>query len=303
MRQAVPINLSERAATALTATESELWLPHLTYDLTRPAWRRLKDEFNIERLGYGSARVLLKDASAVRNAAFHILFKDSEDTARDLILIEVLPKVIARHYENSGIDFYAPARGSLDEPQKSEISNCLCKAFELIKQIPSLWRTVIDLVRCIHLIRTETDEYDVSFSEPHIPFSIFISVPQVDNTINVLRVAEAIIHEAMHLQLTLIEAVVPLTFNSEEKFYSPWKDEHRSVGGVLHALYVFRILHSFFTNLLDFNSMLSVEKDYIEERRGLIAEQIIQINDFANCAGLTSLGKVFIRNLLNISLQ
>jgi hypothetical protein len=51
----------------------------------------------------------------------------------------------------------------------------------------------------------------IRYSSPAIPFSIFVSVPPADERNVVARLAEAIIHEAMHLQLTLIEAIVPQT--------------------------------------------------------------------------------------------
>lgn len=49
--------------------------------------------------------------------------------------------------------------------------------------------------------------YDVSHSTPVLPLSIFVSVPGADERHAELRLAESIIHEAMHLQLTFIESL------------------------------------------------------------------------------------------------
>ena len=64
-----------------------------------------------------------------------------------------------------------------------------------------------------------------------------------------LRLAESLIHEAMHLQLTFIESVVPLVNATEGTAFSPWKGEDRPVQGVFHALYVFAVIREAFSTL------------------------------------------------------
>lgn len=297
MRQPVSLNLEEKVAAALTDPESELWFPHLTYDLAQMGWRKLKDDIGLDRLNYSTARVFTKNPNVIPEITSHILFRDSEDSVRDLVLIEELPEAIARYYKNTGVVFYEPEEIYPVESVNSEIINCLCAAFDVIKQAPALWRTVVDLIRVIQIIKPESDDYDVSFSVPHIPFSIFVSVPQTNNPINSLRVAEALVHEAMHLQLTLIENIIPLVSGNDKKFYSPWKEEFRNSQGVLHAIYVFRVIEQFFAELPEQYLGMPEIGLHVTARKLEIHPQIDSVKKFAEQGDLTSIGKTFARNL------
>ncbi|HEY0460974.1 MAG TPA: HEXXH motif-containing putative peptide modification protein [Pyrinomonadaceae bacterium] len=291
------VDFDEKVVAALTDPEAELWFPHLTNDLAQTGWRKLKDEIGLDKSDYGTARVLLKTPCAMRRVPSHISVKPSENSVRDLILVEELPGVIARPYKNSGIDFYESTLISPNGTVDSEILNCLCDAFNIIQQATSLNKTVIELVRSIHLIKPVSDDYDVSFSEPHIPFSIFISIPQKNNKINAFRVAEAIVHEAMHLQLTLVEGIIPLVSGNEENFYSPWKEEFRTAQGVLHALYVFRVITVLMDEIESQKNLVKEIKNHARERSRQIRDQISEINNFEDCPNLTEIGQKFVKIL------
>jgi HEXXH motif-containing protein len=193
-----------------------------------------------------------------------------------------------------GVIFYTTEELRLN----NEIADCLKDAFEIIKHVPSLFKTVNYLVKSIHLVKPEDDEYDISFSEPHIPFSIFISVPKSNNPVNALRVAESIVHEAMHLQLTLMENIISLAMPSEKLHYSPWKIEFRSIDKIMHALYVFRAIDKFLETLQSciVNSIKQV--NFLSVRRTKINEEINQIKPFGSSASLTSIGLNFVNNLI-----
>lgn len=60
-----------------------------------------------------------------------------------------------------------------------------------------------------------------------------------------LRLAEGVIHEAMHHNLTALEHQIQLTV-SDDAIYSPWKKETRTASGVLHGFYVFVCLAAYF---------------------------------------------------------
>lgn len=295
----MPFKLKERIIKALTDSSVDLWFPYLTYDLAQTGWHRIKEEMDLDESDYGTARVILRDAGAARNTIYTLLFKNLEDVVRDTISVEALPESISDYYKKSGVDFYELELLLAQDSDKNEIMNCLSLSFDIIKQVPNLFTTVVNLVRCIHLIKPEFDDYDVSFSEPHIPFSIFVSVPQKSNIFYALRVAEAIIHEAMHLQLTLIEGIVPMISCDNEKFYSPWKEELRSPQGILHALYVFQVLKSFFSALLNSELFSVNENSYLKERCNLIVHQIAEVKDFSNHPYLTDLGREFTCELIN----
>ena len=61
------------------------------------------------------------------------------------------------------------------------------------------------------------------------------------------RLAENVIHEALHLQLSLVERVEPLIVDGaeHEPVVSPWKEGKRTMRGLLHAVYVFSNLRFF----------------------------------------------------------
>lgn len=118
----------------------------------------------------------------------------------------------------------------------------LRNATEVLGLVNGLVDTLGLLVRELYLLRAPFG-YDVSHSDPELPFSIFISLPQPGETDGVPRLAEAILHESMHLQLTMIELQVPLIAHDLEGAYSPWKREVRPISGLLHGLYVFAVIH------------------------------------------------------------
>ncbi|MFN2393800.1 MAG: HEXXH motif-containing putative peptide modification protein [Pyrinomonadaceae bacterium] len=288
----------DRVTAALTAPDSYLWFPQLTYDLARTEWQRLEEETGITQSEYGTERVILNDTNAPRNIIYTLLIKNQVEDVKGTISIELLPKTVTDQYKESGVSFYTLEEFLSKGHIRNQILDCLTGALNIIRQVPSLFATVACQVKSIHLIKLESDDYDVSFSEPNIPFSIFVSVPQKKHLANSLRVAEAIVHEATHLQLTLIEKIVPLVFNTGNEYYSPWRAEYRTAGGVLHALYVFRVVESFFRELLRRNLFSEQNADYLNERKREICVQIDEIHHFSDCPDLTLPGKIFVQNLI-----
>jgi len=180
------------------------------------------------------------------------------------------------------------------------ILTCLQEAIEILTSLPTLHRTVAKLVRVCHLIKPEDDNYDVSYSDPQVPFSIFVSVPQSRRTNDALRVAESIVHEAMHLQLTLIEQATPLVHSSsDERYFSPWKGAYRSPQGVLHALYVFRVIAQYLERLLELPGWPLSSIDHMRHRHREIALQVHEIATFKGNPALTALGSRFVQRLLD----
>jgi HEXXH motif-containing protein len=117
-------------------------------------------------------------------------------------------------------------------------------AAEALSRVPGLADSVGCVARSIHVLRALTD-HDVSHSTPSLPFSIFVSVPKAAEKNATLRLAESLVHEAMHLQLTLIDRAEPLLIAGDDQAYSPWKQELRPIEGLLHGLYVFAVIHQF----------------------------------------------------------
>lgn len=209
------------------------------------------------------------------------------------IPIEVLPENLAHKCAGPDIRFFAA-----QEILGGGILGCVREALEVLGAVPSVVPTVCSLVRALHLIDPKDDEVDVSFSEPGLPFSAFISVPGRSAVAGTLRVAEALLHEAMHLQLSLVEAVVPLVRPTERTYFSPWRNEYRTARGVLHGLYVFRVIDAFLAAALAESSVHARSRDYAAERRISIASQIRQIDHFRGCMDLTADGAAFVDRLL-----
>jgi HEXXH motif-containing protein len=285
--------LTERLEIALSNLGNSPWLPELTAELVEVGWRNLYCKAGLSRDGYGTARAMSRDAGGPRRIVARLpIFSDSESST-EVFQVETLDAEFIRHYEEAGVRFYTAS-----EIDAANILTKLREAINVLKSLHTLFTTVTALVRSIHLIEPDHDDYDVSFSEPHIPFSIFVSVPQASSITNALRVAEAIVHEAMHLQLTLIEQVVPLVCTASQQYYSPWRGEFRTAQGVLHGLYVFFVIDLFFYALQSLPLRDSNSVGYIKRRRSEIRDQIGCMHSFEASDDLTEIGRAFTRRMM-----
>ncbi|WP_330276148.1 HEXXH motif-containing putative peptide modification protein [Lentzea sp. NBC_00516] len=105
--------------------------------------------------------------------------------------------------------------------------------------------------------------------------------------------AEAIVHEVQHSKLNALMDLLPLHQEDHTWFYAPWRDDPRSLGGLLHGIYAF-------TSVVEF---WHVQRDLVspaESRRGQFTfayrcRQIRQAVDAVGDAGqLTDLGRRFV---------
>lgn len=139
------------------------------------------------------------------------------------------------------------ARGLGPRRRDAAADAAIVTADQMIARVPSLHRVVLGLVRGIALIDSSGPNYDVSHSEPAWPGWIFISIPPSGPS-GAVRLAEGVVHEAMHHNLSALEERVPLV-SSPNRLYSPWKREPRPASGVLHGVYVFACLVAYFRRL------------------------------------------------------
>jgi HEXXH motif-containing protein len=160
---------------------------------------------------------------------------------------------------------------------------------DLLAAVPTLNRVVQTCVQEIVLLRAPEDTYDVSHSEPRWANRVFISVPPV-SPLQDLRVVEALVHEAMHLNLTNLERCTPLVTDART-LGSPWRAELRPVSGVLHGLYVFCCILLFFQRFGQAARLDSTRTKYVEHRLADIATQIGSINRRSLLEGLTPAGR------------
>ena len=294
-------NLPERVKDSIVNPNTHPWFPELTVELAAMTWDNLRRDTGLTPDTYGTGRILSRSLSAPRNIIASLQASNSLGREMPTIGIESLSSQFADPYCDKGVTFY-----SSDEIISTTILNCVGEAMAVLNLIPSLTSSITALVRSLHLLKTNDQEYDISFSEPNIPFSIFVSVPQTRKSFDALRVVEAIVHEAMHLQLTLIDKIFPLTISTSTTYFSPWKKTHRKADGVLQALYVFRVIEQFLSNLLLLPTELLPLPNYVRERRKEINLQIGKLQSFQYCADLTLIGSKFVQRLIrqdNLALQ
>ena len=271
-----------------------LWLPGLAEPISRVAWNQLERDIGLTPASYGTSRLLRGNSREVRS----IVARCSPGSSSGIhgsaggIPIEMLPADIARQFVGNDVQFF--------EAHKvvRTVAAQLEEALYLLNLVPTVWPTVCMLVRSLHIIDPGGDEMDVSFSDPAMPFSIFISVPRKWSEEAALRVAEAILHEAMHLHLTLVDRVVRLVLPQRLMYYSPWRDEQRDSEGILQALYVFGVIRSFL-RLIPERQTSSVN-DYVADRIAQINFQIEQAQDFRGCDELTPDGVALVTWLIDI---
>lgn len=285
-------DLAERIKASIEDPNTDSWFPELTDELTAREWDRLHRDIGLTPNNYGTTRVLSRSISTPRHV---IASLTSSSCGTPLMAVEALTQECAVQYKKQGVTFFTS-----DDILHSAILSCIEDALTIINQVPSLMRTVATLVRSLHVIEPADQDHDVSFSEPTIPFSIFVSVPNERVENGPLRIAEAIVHEAMHLQLTLIERVQPLISRKDRGYLSPWRREYRNAQGLIHGLYVFRVIAEFLLNL---NVNDYSELDHVSGRRLQISADIDQIRFFSDSSELTSIGSAFVGRLLNSSVM
>ena len=148
----------------------------------------------------------------------------------------------------AAIEREVSTQGLLLRPEVAGDAAVLDLAQHQLEMAPSIAGVVRAWVREIHLLASRPG-YDVSHSEPRWPHRIFVSMPERRDAVGALRVSENVVHEAMHLQLTGLEMHEPLVRDHGRCLFSPWRDEPRAAGGVLHGLFVFTGLSAFFSEI------------------------------------------------------
>lgn len=190
----------------------------------------------------------------------------------------------------------------ITEDQSEVILKKLFHTFELFKMVDPLYLEISRLVRSIHILDTEYEYLDISYSNPNLPFSIFISLCKDSSSISSLRVAESILHETMHLKLSLIETFSDIVdTKSSNLFYSPWREEKRPAQGVLHGLYVFRGVYDFYEQIK--HKFPQKEKEtlkYISKRQKEIKDEFSTLSYLPNVPELSKKGKLLTLKLLQI---
>lgn len=214
------------------------------------------------------------------------------DTAGDAppSLFEGPPPSLVKPYAEMGLRFAAPPG--------PEAHALLDDAWACLARVPDAERVVSGLVRSVHVLEPAGPGYDTSHSDPDLPCSIFLSLPTGEPQA-ALRAAESILHEAMHLQLTLIEAQAPVVLPSGATLYSPWQQRRRPVSGLVHGLYVFAAINAYLAELLSQGGLPDDTAAFARKRRSEIHDEIGQARDVVGHDDLTPFGLQFISGLIS----
>ena len=105
--------------------------------------------------------------------------------------------------------------------------------------------------RCIVLFEEVKPSNTVSsFSNSSVPGALFLCPFVGTELISLGDLVDSVVHEHAHQKLYLLESQVALYDKAYVKKHpSPWKDEPRAIGGVLHGYFVFSVLRAFWARV------------------------------------------------------
>ncbi|WP_052483687.1 HEXXH motif-containing putative peptide modification protein [Flavobacterium sp. MEB061] len=275
---------------AFIASPYPLWEDSLTEDLIEYQWTEF-GRLNIWPSNYSTARALFWDASLPDSDKILIFQSDASVSTQ----LEMPQQQMDPFYDSCGLEMIQ--KESLNSNDAKEK---LSKAFALAGTIENLQSFLVKIVKNIQIVEQHDPEIDTSHSDPKIAFSIFVTICPDSSEISSLRVAESIVHEAMHLKLTLIEKHEELAIlDTAETFYSPWRDENRPVKGVLHGLFVFCAVLDMYETLMRLKAFTCEAVSFIDMRICSIKDELNLLTDFPQNPGLTTSGKSLAASLLN----
>jgi HEXXH motif-containing protein len=151
----------------------------------------------------------------------------------------------------------------------------------------------------VYLLRAAAG-YDISHSEPQWKSWIFVSLPDRADSVGALRLAEGVVHEAMHLQLTVFEDRNAIVADESGRMSSPWRRQARPFRGIAHGLFVFSCILAYFEALIDVvqGPAASHVLARIEDIRAEIAT--IDLEELSR--GLTPIGAALARRWSDVAL-
>lgn len=221
-------NLRERIRAVLHMPHDR-WHGGLAEQLANASWADLAS-IGIDRSSYGTCRVLQGRADAPRDGVMlHAV------GWRRPILLERFDAQARERYRMVDLHEGPP-------PPPHAAASLLAEAMAYVDQAPQAGEAIRALVWSISVLAVDYIAYDVSHSDPAVPFSVFLGLHHPIGSTPAFRLAESLLHETMHLQLSLIENEVQLVRSAHHQAHSPWQRRPRPTQGLLHGLYVFRVI-------------------------------------------------------------
>ena len=247
--------------------ERRPWFDGLQGALADRRWTTLAKQVGIDRSSYRTARVVTRDPAPDGVLAGQVRLPTVG--GERAVMVEVLGPQMARPYVDLGL---SPA-GEVQAGSAS-CTGRLNRALRLLARDPLAVAVLESVLWVVHVLQPEAADYDVSYSDPEIPFSIFVGVPDVEVLHGDLRLAEGVLHECLHLQLSLVEDVMPLVTDRAERHFSPWQQTMRPAQGVLHGVYVFALLGDFHRRLAASGTYSTSEIAYMRKRVATCAGEV-----------------------------
>ena len=242
---------------------------------------------------YGTARMMARCADEARPIRGSVA---SPDGAEDgIVLLECLSSRVVAELDAVGLSL-----GDFDDSAVSANIGVLRQAWHLVHGVwPELSSSIGYLVRCAHLLKAPSPEVDCSYSRPDLPFSVFLSVPDRGARARIERVTEALVHETMHLQLSLVERRIPLVepTRAGAVAFSPWRGGERNVRGVLHALHVFVVVQRLWRHAVQ-RKPCGLDREFAVARVGAIRDEVAGTRHLAASPGLSREGRQLVSQLL-----
>ena len=124
---------------------------------------------------------------------------------------------------------------------------------------PDMWKEVLTLNRQIVLFIEGRRPHTVSsFSSNIAPGCIYLCPYVSGEIISLGDSLDALVHEHCHQKLYFLEALTPLYDPGYIGVHpSPWKEEPRPIGGILHGYFVFSMLSRFWSRVAESGHVLS----------------------------------------------
>ena len=210
---------------------------------------------------------------------------DADSQFDSAMSVELLPSSLTERWQSIGLSF--ATESDISDMRFMESS---AKSLDLIRLVRPLHATVAGMCRSLHVLLASCRHLDISYSDPSLPFSIFVSCPPVTEKNRVERLAENVIHEALHLQLSLVERVEPLIIDGaeHEQVFSPWKEGERTMRGLLHAVYVFGNLRYFWKRVA---ANCPNSSTFAENRIETINQEMSSVRHLLDSPLLTATGR------------
>lgn len=152
-------------------------------------------------------------------------------------------------------------------------TDAVTAALDLIETYDTaLHREITTLCTDIQLVVDTSAHPDkvVSFSDDSVPGALYVSPVAGGTLVDVVDLADSVIHEHRHQKLYLLSREVDLVAADRPLVKSPWRAEPRPPSGVLHAVFVFVELRSFWT---------WISEDAQGERRARAAREVAAIGE------------------------